>query len=238
MFLSTEDIPCFKGFYLLEGLCFPTYIFCSLKVSYLQTICLWNDSGCWSSWSLHKSSQASQYMQQKCMSLKRLCPGTTDYSLLKNWCLENIRSFRLGTGGRHQNHLFKMWCFLNLLLMLLARLTGSEMAIFCISPQQALCWQKNSPFSHSSAACSLVRYAWSRVKGSSLSPSWGRTGRKHVSGRLCLAAAEILPPVVTEMHGFLFSVTGLLHYLPSLSLLCLVGISTIRLNILWRWRGC
>lgn len=82
-FWVLKIIPCFKGFYLLEQLCFPTYIFCSLKVSYLQTICLWNDSGCWSSWSLHKSSQASQYMQQTCMSLKRLCPGTTGYSLLK-----------------------------------------------------------------------------------------------------------------------------------------------------------
>lgn len=55
-FWVLKIIPYFKVFCLLEQLHFLTYIFCSLKVSYLQTICPWNDSGCWSSWSLYKSS--------------------------------------------------------------------------------------------------------------------------------------------------------------------------------------
>lgn len=53
-FWVLKTTPYFKDFCLLEQLHFLIYIFCSLKVSYLQTIHLWNDSGCRSSWSLYK----------------------------------------------------------------------------------------------------------------------------------------------------------------------------------------
>ena len=97
------------------------------------------------------------------MSLKPHCPGTADYSLLKNQCLENIRPFHLGTGGKHQNWLFKIWHFLNLLFMLLATLIGLEMDIFCISPEETLNRQWNFEFIHRSTAFKLLHEGGTRL---------------------------------------------------------------------------
>lgn len=195
------------------------------------------------------------------MSLKLHCPGTADYSLLKNQCLENIRPFHLETGGKHQNWLFKIWHFLNLLFMLLATLIGLEMDIFCISPEQALNQQWNFEFVHSNTASRLLHEGGTR-------PGWKATPRgpaaiaacprARETGRTIGAGLRLQPQYasslsVTEIRGLLFFVTRLDHTCLVFSQAggssaqdslvhffitpYLVRILTIRLTILWKWRG-
>lgn len=151
--------------------------------------------------------------------------------------------------------------FVNLLFMLLATLTGGEMDIFCISPEQALNQHGNSEFAHSNTASRLLheggtRPGWKATPPGPAAiaarPEAAEPGRTIEAGcvwqRRCTSSL-----VVPEIRSSLFSVTRLSHCLPGLlpgrrtqgtgqscSLLhhspSLVRISTIQLNILLKWK--